>query len=285
MIRVGLLGQIVARGSVAVLALNLLVPASVRAQEEPPDAKRKVLELRLEGLQKELIDAAANEKKASVEVQQLLAEIDKKKAELKMLEARLKAAQDGPKRADTPRPGTAVPGGDRLQWEAVPGKDARVIIRARDKGELHLSTPTTGTVYELVQGEKGTLILRPVTAPAVRAVERGIILSGERPGGVPPSPHVIGRPDGDPRAADLEKRLDALSRELEELRRAIRAGQAPEYRPVPKRDPKSPPRPEEPEEAARGRLNQEQAELERALGELRNAVEKEKKALDEQPKR
>jgi hypothetical protein len=295
MIRIGLLPQFAWRGGLAVLALTLFVPASGRAQEEPPDAKRKVLELRLEGLKQELIDAAANEKKASVEVQQLLAEINTKKAELKMLEARLKAAQDGAKRAETPRPGAGLPGGDRLMWETVGDRAKRVIILNRDQPEHALTAPKTGTVYELIQGEKGTLILRPVTAPSMRAQDpviiqraqdRVIVKPALPPGAaVPPSPPVLGHRDADPRAGDLEKRLDALSRELEELRRAIRTGQAPEYKRVPKPDTKSPPRPEEPEEAARGRLNQERAELERALGELRKAVEREKKTGDEQPKR
>ena len=141
------------------------------------------------------------------------------------------------------------------------------------------AAPRTGTTYELVQGEKGTLILRPVTPPTPRVVKQA---PGLPPGAsVPASPYTLRR-DGDPRGADLEKRLDALGRELEELRRSIKEGPAPGRKAAPTPEPNPVPRAPKQEEGPRSRVDQEKAELERAVSELRKVVEAEKAARDAQ---
>jgi hypothetical protein len=70
-----------------------------------------------------------------------------------------------------------------------------------------------GTLYELVPGEKGTFILRPVQPAA--------------PGGSRPEPNRFAPvvPPGKPGAsgADLEKRLDTILLELEQLRKEMRS--------------------------------------------------------------
>jgi hypothetical protein len=273
MIRCGLSGPLACRSGLAALALTLLVPASVRAQEEEqPGAPKKAIELRIEGLQKELAKVAADEKE-TVEVQRLLAEIEQKKAEVQVLKARLAALKDRAKQTSPLQRVVVGPGapGVRLQVPmhlVAPGQPLAIPMTG---------APQAGMMFELVHGEKGTLIFRPVTPqPGVRVEERGRFAPQPMlvPGSGTAAPHAL-RP-----GSNVEQRLDAIARELEQLRREIRGGAAPERRPVPATPPKPRPPDDDQEEEARSRLRQQQDELERALNRLREAVEKEKKPRD-----
>jgi beta-lactamase regulating signal transducer with metallopeptidase domain len=210
------------RGGLTMLglaALLPLLPAWVRA--EPPNPEQQLLEAK-KALDRELQaarDAAvkAEEADRSADIKQLEAEIQKRAAEIKDLTRRLqelKAQLAGPMPM---RPGAGAvalpgfPGAPPQAWDALPkgATGKRVVILQHDDRMLGAALGQ-GVLYELVPGEKGTLILRPIQKPVMppRAIEAA-------------PPALPGRPGGS--GADLEKRLEAILRELEDLRQEMRS--------------------------------------------------------------
>jgi hypothetical protein len=292
---------------------GLLLPA-VAAAEEPPRVIEpgKPLEVEIELVQNKISNRASD-------VQALEAELQKKLAEIRELEARIKQAQEKARSAEAPR---TAPGGDVIRlWQQAGGEGKVLILRDAQVNPGAAAPQAKGTLYELVHGEKGTLILRPVSPqPQAYVAPMRIHLEGERVPATPvpgqpirihvegiegalnlpgQAPAVLARfrtADGDPRAKDLDQRLDAIMKELEQLRKEIRGTRA--LVPVPplpvappgirfevKPEPTPKPKPEEQGEEARKirELREQQRELQKIMEELQKAVER--KGLIEGPQK
>ena len=280
--------------------LLCLLPAWLRA-EEPPAEKRlieakRVLELQLNTLQRATPNPEAD--KAAADARKLEAELALKQAELKALEQKLKAAQDRAKKVEAPPLGTAP--GVRV-WSVAGGEKKGVVTWDKLQLEVKPVAPQKGVVYELVPGEKGTLILRPVAAaPAVPNPNPWRVeIAPNVPKTVVQPPPIINvvprRPsEADERAKNLEKRLDDIMKELEQLRKEIKA-------PAPK--PMNPYVPAKPQEQGklvpgqpgviilrlddlRGQAVEKRVEAVRELQAARNELEqrlKAQEALGQQP--
>ncbi len=215
------------RGALTMLGLTALLPllpAWVRAEEPGAEKKlieaKQALEFQLEFLQK----AAANPEaeKVQAELKALQAQLAQKLAEVKALEEKLKSVQDRVKKTG---PGIVVAPGN-LKWEIVPGDEQkRKIIALRFQDEIKPGAAPKGTLYELVPGEKGTLILRPVAAPPTSPLEARIraVEALNKIAPVPPVPPVL---PPNARTKELEKRLDEIMKELEQLRKEMKGGRA-----------------------------------------------------------
>ena len=87
---------------------------------------------RVEGVKTDVADTT----KASPELQQLLAEIAKKNAELHILESRLKEAQERVKKPEQPRAETPEPGGRiQLRFDGAPENPAASSSWSGDRAE------------------------------------------------------------------------------------------------------------------------------------------------------
>jgi beta-lactamase regulating signal transducer with metallopeptidase domain len=298
------------RGALAVLGLASLLPLLptwVRA--EPPEPEKKVIELRLDALRVEEAARAALAAEGGVdEVRRLEAELKKKLDEVRDLERRIRAALEKAGGDNVPRAlilrDTAggfelFPGSAKENWvrqfrgagqelrlvpEGAPGGKGVVVFRLDTQDGPKLPAAAKGTLYELVPGEKGTLILRPVVLPPgaegpVRfRIEDAGKLVPPAPGGPPAAPGAIRRTETDARTKALEKRLDAIMKELEQLRKEMKARPDSPYTPKPK------PAPNSEEEAAARKLDAARRALETELKVLRKTAEDHKLREDPQPK-
>ena len=261
------------RGGLTMLglaALLPLLPAWVRA--EPPAPEKKVVEFELHFENLQLVPGTnIDAVKAQTEAQQLEAELQKKRAEVKALEQRLKAVQDMAKKPDVVRSVPAKPVADSIWLDLGTGGQKFVLGNGGFYAyQLKPGAAQKGTLYELVPGEKGTLILRPVAPPLKETVrdrveQPGVVLWKVAPG--QPAPV-------DSRTKNLQKRLDELMKELEQLKKELKSTPNPYYGPVPKSDVKPAPKPEKLGEEAR-RLNERHQQLKKVLGELQKAIERE----------
>jgi hypothetical protein len=262
----------------------LTVPAVVRAEEPPAVGVRISNEARPgePGKRVEILvrdpntGFPANPEAVKAEVAQLEAALRLKQAELHQLEARLEQARV---RVQQKAP-AKVEG--KILW-ATPDGEKRVIIlgdgplQAKPGAAVNITTASKGNLYELVEGEKGTLILRPVAQPnpdlvrirvGADSVNPSVLV---RPASTPGQPgwQVERLGGADKHTKDLEKRLDELARELEQLRKELKAPRAP----TPKLELKPKPQ-EEPDEVRKlHELRLKQAELNRTVELLQKAVE------------
>jgi chromosome segregation ATPase len=248
------------RGALAMLGLAALL--SRATAEEPPAPEKKVIEYR--AIDNKPGEPASPEgAQAQADLKALEAQLAQKQAELKALEAQLHAARDRARKSAEEKARKAAEAElkalaeklkqqEPLQFRTSPDRPG-VVVLGRDTAEAKPG-PTKGTLYELVPGEKGTLILRPVAPPQPAQVRTRPPEAGWQ---IVPNPPV---PPGGARAQELEKRLDAIMKELEQLRKEIRA---PQSRP----SPALPGQPAKPEEHARNVLEL-RLQVEEAQGQL-----------------
>jgi beta-lactamase regulating signal transducer with metallopeptidase domain len=260
------------------------------------EGEQGVIKLRLETADEK---GAANvaDPKVRAELRALEAQLAEKRAEIKMLEAmlqRLRARETVTKPADAAWHVVPVPGaGERVRIiKLADGDVAKAKVLWKADTVLGLTgAPQHGMLYELVHGEKGTLILRPVTPqagqplPAMPGQPVRVVIEGvdKRPGLVPAPPGYapVPAPPAEKRTKDLEKRLDEIMRELEQLRKELKSPRA-EYRFELK--PETKPLPKKPDDAGKAvdELKRHQDELQRALEKLKKAKsESDDKAVDE----
>jgi hypothetical protein len=273
--------MIASRAMLLMGALLAFLPASLRAEEPPAIGDKRIAEGKPteEGKRIEILvdvpGSVAPVKLAAMkaEIERLEAELRLKQAELHQLEARLlqareRAQQKGPAKAE----------GKLLL--TTPDGEKRVVILG--DGVLQLKpadapkagTAPKGKLYELVEGEKGTLILRPVAPPSPEPVrvrigdDRGnpkVLVRPALPPGQPGGWQIERPGDADKRTEALAKRLDELARELEQLRKELKTPRPP----APKLEIKPGTRPEEDQDEIRKRDDAKRAEVERALERAR----------------
>jgi beta-lactamase regulating signal transducer with metallopeptidase domain len=302
------------RGALAVLGLASLLPLLptwVRA--EPPEPEKQVIELRLDALRvEEAARVALAADAGQAEVQRLEAELKKKLDEVRDLQRRIRAAMEKGAGDNVPRalilkddtggfelfPGSAnenwvrkFKGAGqemRLVPEGATGEKGVIVFRLDTQDGAKPAAPAKGTLYELVPGEKGTLILRPVVQPPGAAgpvrfrVEDAVKVVNATPGAPPAAYTVIRRTETDARTKELEKRLDAIMLELEQLRKEMKA--RPNSQSTPRRNPEPKPETRPQEEAAARNLDAARRTLETELKVLRKAAEDQKPREDPQPK-
>jgi beta-lactamase regulating signal transducer with metallopeptidase domain len=278
------------RGVLAMFGLTCLLPlfpAWVRAQPPGADPKpvinkpqdeERVIRLRLEAADEKRAANVADEK-VLAELKALEAQLAEKHAEIKMLEAmlqRLRARENVKKPADAAWQVVPVPGvGERVRiWTLPDGDTAKAKIFWKADAINRTAAPQHGTVYELIPGEKGSWILRPVDP---KSAFRG---AGQELRVEPPAVKIVpGRPgEVGSREKDLEKRLDAIMRELEQLRNEMKKPTGPKVPPT---------KPEEQGKLEQGgrsvielRLIQAEEKAAKDLDAARRAVDSLKKAED-----
>jgi beta-lactamase regulating signal transducer with metallopeptidase domain len=241
------------RGALTVLGLACalpLFPAWVRAQAPPPDDEKKVIQFRLIQLADEEEAADPDGAKKDAELKALEAQLAQKLAELKVLEQKLNAIKGKAKtseagwkiieKAKTPEGAWKVVAADEkgkmILWsddkdaagrKALVGEKRAVVVWADAKAPGQPAFPQPGALYEIVPGEKGSWILRPVTPgrmSARDAVRYRVVETAPRRG---VRVEVPGVGEASSREKELEKRLDALMRELEQLRRDMKKPTGP----------------------------------------------------------